>query len=119
VQQVSTPAAPPPSGFGYPLGVFSSLNPSEFYFTLTALMGFPLRSFLFSKVVAASLQQSAHLLFLLPLISEIAFLDGRAIRSSWASTLQVEFCSAAKHKTRLKQPTPLGFPFLRFTADQS
>ena len=93
---------------------FTILNPSEFFFTLTALVGFPLRSILSSKVFAASLQQSTHLLFLLSLIVEIAFRDGRTNRSSWAFILQVELCTGVEHETQLAQPTPLGFPFLGF-----
>ena len=93
---------------------FAILNPSEFYFTLTALVGFPLRSILSSKVLTASLQQSTHLLFPLSLILEIAFLDGRTNRSFWAFTLQEELCSGVEYEPQHEQPTPLGFPFLRY-----
>ena len=34
------PAFGPSSGFGYPLDGFLPLGPSEFYFALTALLGF-------------------------------------------------------------------------------
>jgi hypothetical protein len=39
-RQASTPTFGPPSGFGYPLDGFSPSTPSEFCFTLTALLGF-------------------------------------------------------------------------------
>lgn len=39
-RQVSKPAYVPPTGFAYPLDGFLPLIPSEFYFALTALLGF-------------------------------------------------------------------------------
>jgi hypothetical protein len=65
VRQVSTPTFVPPSGFGYPLDGFLPSTPSEFCFTLTALLGFTLRSFTSPQGPAMSPSQFTHMSFLL------------------------------------------------------
>jgi hypothetical protein len=65
MRQISRPAYVPPSGFGYPPGGFLPWAPSEFCFTLTALVGFPLRSLCSLQGVAMFPLRRAHLPFCL------------------------------------------------------
>jgi hypothetical protein len=63
VRQASTPTFVPPSGFGYPLDGFLPSTPSEFCFTLTALLGFTLRSFTSPQGSTVLPPQFTHLSF--------------------------------------------------------
>ena len=65
MQQVSKPATVPPSGFDYPLDGFLPLNPSEFYCTPTALLGFALQSlFLLARSWSVPATQPPHAVIL-------------------------------------------------------
>ena len=60
-----SPATVPSSGFDYPLDGFLPLNPSEFYCTLTALLGFALQSLvLLARSCNISATQPPHAVIL-------------------------------------------------------
>jgi hypothetical protein len=77
----------PPPGFGHPLDGLLPANPRRLCFTPTALLGFPLRSFLLAEGIRASPPGSAHLPFLPPLCPPPRRRAGPTGRGSWVSTL--------------------------------
>jgi hypothetical protein len=86
-RQIPGPAYVPPAGFGYPLDGLLPLSPSEFCFTLTAHLGFALRSFDSTGLGrSVSPRCCAHLPFIRRLISEVAFAYGDAGRGFWGLT---------------------------------
>jgi hypothetical protein len=70
-RRASTPTFGPPSGFDYPLDGFRPSTPSEFCFTLTALLGFsPSELHLLLQGTGTSPFQWTHLPF--PLTSDMS-----------------------------------------------
>ena len=109
-RRASTPTFGPPSGFGYPLDGFSPSTPSEFCFTLTALLGFsPSKLHLLLPGTGTFPFQCTHLPF--PLTSNLSTSTQAVMQSAAPGYLTPGSRPRNSHvpEAHSLRVTPLGF----------
>jgi hypothetical protein len=108
----------PPPGFDHPLDGLLPANPRRLCFAPTALLGFPLWSFLLAEGTRTFPPGSAHLPFLPPLFPPPKRRGGPASRGSWVLPLPRVPRGLSVCLARQPPDAPLGFALLG-SANQS